>query len=149
MMRIVRFLSLLAVLVAASAVGLKESVSQEPESKSAIAAKEKSPFETLPGMQASGSMLLPNGWTINAQGKQASLGDFPVHLLVHPDGNNLIVLHCGYGEHEIITLDAKTLNKIARVPVPQSFYGLALSSDAQWIVASGGEDERVQQGLSR
>ncbi len=143
MMRIVRFLSLLAVLVAASAVGLKESVSQEPESKSAIAAKEKSPFETLPGMQASGSMLLPNGWTINAQGKQASLGDFPVHLLVHPDGNNLIVLHCGYGEHEIITLDAKTLNKIARVPVPQSFYGLALSSDAQWIVASGGEDERV------
>ncbi|MFN9988273.1 MAG: bifunctional YncE family protein/alkaline phosphatase family protein, partial [Pirellula sp.] len=140
---IVRIISLFAVLIGFGAVGLKESVSQEPDTKSAEALQEKSPFETLPGMQPSGNMLLPNGWTINAQGKQAALGDFPVHLLAHPDGNNLIVLHCGYGEHEIITLDAKTLNKIARVPVPQSFYGLALSSDGQWIVAAGGEDERI------
>ena len=39
------------------------------------------PLAKLPGLNASGSVLLPNGWTISAQGKQASLGDFPVHLL--------------------------------------------------------------------
>jgi DNA-binding beta-propeller fold protein YncE len=101
------------------------------------------PLATLPGMQPSGTTLLPNGWTINAQGKQAVLGDLPVHLLVHPQGEEIAVLHSGYGEHEIITLDVKTLNKIARIPIPQTFYGLTFSSDGNHLIASGGEDERV------
>ncbi len=103
----------------------------------------KEPIARLPGMQPGGTTLLPNGWTINAQGKQAALGDLPVHLLVHPSGTELAVLHSGYGEHEIITLEANTFNKIARVPIPQSFYGLAFSSDGKFLIASGGEDERV------
>jgi DNA-binding beta-propeller fold protein YncE len=101
------------------------------------------PLATLPGMQPSGTTLLPNGWTINAQGKQAVLGDLPVHLLVHPQGEEMAVLHSGYGEHEIITLDVKTLNKIARIPIPQTFYGLTFSTDGNHLIASGGEDERV------
>lgn len=101
------------------------------------------PLAKLPGMKASGSVLLPNGWTINAQGKQTSLGDFPVHMLPSPSGTELAILHCGYGEHEIITIEPKTLNKIARTPIPQSFYGMQFSSDGKHIVASGGEDERV------
>lgn len=101
------------------------------------------PLATLPGMQPSGTTLLPNGWTINAQGKQATLGDLPVHLLVHPSGEEMAILHSGYGEHEIITLDVKTLNKIARIPIPQTFYGLTFSSDGNHLIASGGEDERI------
>lgn len=101
------------------------------------------PLAKLPGMKASGSVLLPNGWTINAQGKQTSLGDFPVHMLPSPSGTELAILHCGYGEHEIITIEPKTLNKIARTPIPQSFYGMQFSSDGKHILASGGEDERV------
>ena len=104
---------------------------------------EDNPLAKLPGMKASGSVLLPNGWTINAQGKQTSLGDFPVHMLPSPSGTELAILHCGYGEHEIITIEPKTLNKIARTPIPQSFYGMQFSSDGKHIVASGGEDERV------
>lgn len=101
------------------------------------------PLAKLPGINASGSVLLPNGWTINAQGKQTSLGDFPVHMLASPTSNELAILHSGYGEHEIITIEPKTLNKITRTPIPQSFYGLDFSTDGKHILASGGEDERV------
>ena len=101
------------------------------------------PLAKLPGLNASGSVLLPNGWTISPQGKQVSLGDFPVHLLTHPSGNDLAILHSGYGEHEIITIEPKTLNKITRTPIPQSFYGLDFSADGKHLIASGGEDEKV------
>ncbi len=101
------------------------------------------PLAKLPGINASGSVLLPNGWTINAQGKQTSLGDFPVHMLASPTSNEFAILHSGYGEHEIITIEPKTLNKITRTPIPQSFYGLDFSTDGKHILASGGEDERV------
>jgi DNA-binding beta-propeller fold protein YncE len=101
------------------------------------------PLAKLPGINASGNVLLPNGWTINAQGKQTSLGDFPVHMLASPTSDELAILHCGYGEHEIITIEPKTLNKITRTPIPQSFYGMDFSADGKHILASGGEDERV------
>ena len=104
---------------------------------------QENPLAKLPGINASGNVLLPNGWTINAQGKQTSLGDFPVHMLASPTSNELAILHSGYGEHEIITIEPKTLNKITRTPIPQSFYGLDFSTDGKHILASGGEDERV------
>ncbi|MFM8570847.1 MAG: bifunctional YncE family protein/alkaline phosphatase family protein [Pirellula sp.] len=104
---------------------------------------EDNPLAKLPGLKASGNVLLPNGWTINAQGKQTTLGDFPVHMLVAPQSDELAILHCGYGEHEIITIEPKALNKITRTPIPQSFYGLQFSTDGKHILASGGEDEKV------
>lgn len=97
----------------------------------------------LPGLQASGNVLLPNGWTLNPQGKQASLGDLPVHLLLPPSGKELVVLHSGYGEHEIITLEPGSLNKISRTVVPQSFYGMAFDESGKHLLVSGGEDEKV------
>lgn len=97
----------------------------------------------LPGLQASGNVLLPNGWTLNPQGKQAPLGDLPVHLLLAPSGKELVVLHSGYGEHEIITLEPGSLNKISRTVVPQSFYGMSFDESGKHLLVSGGEDEKV------
>ena len=115
----------------------------QSQDRSQEQALEDNPLARLPGLKASGNVLLPNGWTINAQGKQTSLGDFPVHMLASPTSNELAILHSGYGEHEIITIEPKTLNKITRTPIPQSFYGLDFSTDGKHILASGGEDERV------
>lgn len=125
----------IALLIALSA-NLPGALAQETLDKD-------NPLAKLPGLKASGSVLLPNGWTINAQGKQTTLGDFPVHMLASPSSNELAILHSGYGEHEIITIEPKTLNKITRTPIPQSFYGLSFSADGKFILASGGEDERV------
>jgi len=127
---------LLAFACSITTIGIGVSLAQEQPNQD-------NPFAKLPGLNAAGNVLLPNGWTINAQGKQTSLGDFPVHMLASPASNELAILHCGYGEHEIITLEPKTLNKITRTPIPQSFYGLDFSTDGKHILASGGEDERV------
>src|SRR5207248_405641 len=61
---------------------------------------------TWPGMTRAGSVLLPNGWSLRPAGQQSPLGDFPVLLALHPSAPILAVLHAGYGEHEVVTVDA-------------------------------------------
>ena len=63
---------------------------------------------TWPGMTQAGSVLLPNGWSMRPAGKQTLLGDLPVLIALHPSEPILAVLHAGYGEHEVVTLDAKS-----------------------------------------
>src|SRR4051794_39656542 len=61
---------------------------------------------TVPGLTLSGSVLLPNGWSLKPAGRQSRLGDFPVTIAVHPTEPVLAVLHAGYGEHEVVTVNA-------------------------------------------
>lgn len=96
-----------------------------------------------PGAKMGGGVLLPNGWSLKPVGRQVPLGDFPVNIALHPSGKYLAVLHAGYGEHEIVVLDAKSAKKISRVIVDQSFYGLAFAPDGNKLYASGGEFEVV------
>src|SRR5262249_59718063 len=77
----------------------------------------------LPGLQRGGKILLPNQWSLQPAGKQMALGDFPVNLALHPSGKWLAVLHCGYGEHEVATVDLKTEKIVGRVSVDNAFYG--------------------------
>ena len=60
---------------------------------------------TWPGMTKSGAVLLPNGWSLKPAGRQTPLGDLPVLMAEHPAEPILAVLHAGYGEHEVVTLD--------------------------------------------
>jgi DNA-binding beta-propeller fold protein YncE len=97
----------------------------------------------LPGVQAGGSILLPNQWSLHPAGKQIPLGDFPVNLALHPEGRWLAVLHAGYGEHEVTILDLKRQKPVSRATIDQAFYGLCFSPDGRRLFASGGEDEVV------
>src|SRR5262245_52623245 len=100
----------------------------------------------LPGLQPAGEVLLPNQWSLRPAGKQLALGDFPVNLAVHPGGAHLAVLHAGYGPHEVAIVDLTTKDKeriTCRVPVEQTFTGLAWSPDGKTRFASGGEFEVV------
>ena len=56
----------------------------------------------LPGMQASGKILLPNQWSLRPAGKQLKMGDFPVNIALHPTEPFAAVLHAGYGDHEVV-----------------------------------------------
>src|SRR5947207_780568 len=70
---------------------------------------------TWPGMTRDGTVLLPNGWSLKPAGKQSRLGDFPVQSAVHPSEPVLAVLHAGYGEHEVVTvntLDGKVIGRV-------------------------------------
>jgi YVTN family beta-propeller protein len=97
----------------------------------------------LPGLQADGSTLLPNQWSLRPAGRQLELGDFPVNLALHPTGKWLAVLHAGYREHEIAIVDLQNNKIVSRVNPEQSFYGLCFSADGQRLFASGGEFEVV------
>ncbi len=98
-----------------------------------------------PGVQPDGRTLLPNQWTIQPAGKQIPLGDFPVHIVVDPSGRWAAVLHCGYGEHEIVVVDL-THNEVAsHTKLQESFYGLTFDAAGKRIFASGAEFEVVHQ----
>jgi DNA-binding beta-propeller fold protein YncE len=90
-------------------------------------------------MQAGGTVLLPNQWSLRPAGKQLQLGVFPVNIALHPSGRWLAVLHAGYGEHEVVTVDLERLAIVDRASVLQSFYGLCFTPDGKQLFASGCE----------
>lgn len=98
---------------------------------------------TWPGITPTGSVLLPNGWSLKPAGRQTQLGDFPVQIALHPRENVLAILHAGYGEHEVVTVDARSSKVIGRVVLPQSFAGLSWSRDGKRLFVGGGFDDVV------
>lgn len=100
---------------------------------------------TWPGLTRSGSVLLPNGWSLKPAGRQSRLGDFPVLVAVHPKESVLAVQHAGYGDHEILTLDAAKGQVIGRVSVPTTFTGMTWSPDGSQLYVAGGFDDVVHR----
>ena len=109
---------------------------QGPESKPRAEA-------TWPGLTRAGTVILPNGWSLKPAGRQVKLGDFPVSIAEHPTEPVLAVLHAGYGEHEVVTLDATSGKVIARVALKESFQGLAWSGDGKRLLVGGGWDDVI------
>src|SRR5262245_46333247 len=108
-------------------------------------APKSTPALLLPGVQPSGTVLLPNAWSLRPVGRQLPLGDFPVNLALHPSGQYLAALHAGFSEHEITIVNLNTTRPrvVCRVPLEETFYGLAFSPDGRHLYASGGEFEVV------
>lgn len=100
-------------------------------------------MRTLPGVRPSGEILLPNQWSLRPAGRQVPLGNFPVNMALHPDGQWLAVLHAGYGEHEIVLFHLRRQKIASRVTLPQTFYGLCFSPDGKQLFASGAEHEVI------
>ncbi len=103
------------------------------------------PETMIPGFEADGSIRLHNTWKLLPAGKQIDLGDFPVNMVIHPSGAFVAVLHCGFGEHEIIVLDIKSDKQhiVSRTTIEQGFYGLSFNSSGTTLYASGGEKQVV------
>ena len=96
-----------------------------------------------PGLNRDGSVLLPNGWSIKAAGRHTRLGDFPVLAALHPSEPVIAILHAGYGEHEVVTLNTETGKTIGRVAVNETFAGLVWSRDGKSLYVGGGWDDVV------
>ena len=99
----------------------------------------------LPGQRADGSVLLPNQWSLRPVGRQIELGDFPANIAVSPDGRFAAVLHCGYGENEVVVVALPKGTVVSRVPVRESFYGITCSPDGRKLFCSGAGDEVVHE----
>jgi len=99
----------------------------------------------LPGLQQEGEILLPTQWSLRPAGIQVKLGDFPVNMVLHPSGNWIAILHCGYGEHEVVIVDAKKQAVVSRASIPQAFYGMCFNPAGEQLFVSGAEYEVVYQ----
>lgn len=86
-------------------------------------------------------MLLPNHWSLRPAGATVDLGDFPVNFVVTPDGKFAVVLHCGYGQHELVVVDLGTKQITSRAAVDEAFYGLTISKDGRKVYCSGASSE--------
>jgi YVTN family beta-propeller protein len=96
-----------------------------------------------PGERLDGSILLPNQWSLRPAGKHVLVGDFPSAIAMHPAGHYAAVLHCGYGPHEIVTLDTNKGAVIARMRLDEAFYGIAFSKDGKTLYCSGAGSETI------
>jgi DNA-binding beta-propeller fold protein YncE len=125
-------------------LALAVSSARRPEPAAPVAPLRQA-VRMLPGAQPGGYMLLPNQWSLRPAGHQTQLGDFPVHIALHPSGPWMAVLHSGYGPHEVVVLSLKdaTPKITCRVPIDHSFYGLCWTPDGKALYASGGEYEVV------
>ena len=104
---------------------------------------EPAPKPTWPGMTNAGTVILPNGWSLKPAGRQSRLGDFPVAIALHPSEPILAVLHAGYGEHEVVTINPSSGKVIGRVAISETFNGLVWSSDGRKLYAGGGWDDVI------
>lgn len=113
-----------------------------------LAAQASSPGrhpDLLPGIRPDGSVLLPNQWSLRPVGRQLTVGDFPVQIVIHPGGQYAAVLHSGYGQHEVVVLDIPGEAIVSRVSVPESFYGVSFSPDGSELFCSGAGDEVIHR----
>ena len=115
----------------------------QPEAGAPAAAKTQP--RKLPGMQASGQMLLPTQWSLDPAGKHLKLGDFPVNIALHPSEPFAAVLHAGYGDHEVQIVDLRSFSVTSAVKIPQTFYGIYFGPGGRFLYASGAEYEVVHR----
>lgn len=118
---------------------------QAPAPRAADGPAAHHPLRRLPGLQLDGTVQLPNQWKLQPAGRHLEVGDFPVHIELHPTGQFAAVLHCGMRDHEVAIIDLAEKGRriVSRVTVPQAFYGLAFSPDGRQLYASGGEFDVV------
>ena len=112
---------------------------------SSTAAPETAPHpgRRTPGPQPDGSVILPNQWSLRPVGRQTVVGDFPVNIALHPDGRHAVVLHCGYGPHELAVLDIETRRILSRTRLDDAFQGLAFADGGTRLYVSGGSAETI------
>ena len=96
-----------------------------------------------PGPQPDGSVVLPNQWSLRPVGRQIEVGDLPSTIAVHPSGKHAVVLHCGYGPHELVVIDMQTRRVTSRVVIEEAFHGLCFGPPDDTLYASGAGTETI------
>jgi YVTN family beta-propeller protein len=82
--------------------------------------------------------LLPNGWTLTPAGHQVPLADLPLNIIPMLDNRHVLAATSGYNAHELTLIDLADRAIVARQPVQQSWFGLAVSPLGGQIWWSGG-----------
>src|SRR6185503_11795337 len=121
-----RKLTLVSAFAAVAVWGCSSTTHHSPRSVAATNASQTVAAD-LPGPRGGNTIRLPNQWWLKPAGKQVALGDFPVHIALHPSSDYAAILHCGHGQNEIVIVDLPEGKIISRAAVEEAFYGITFS----------------------
>ena len=102
------------------------------------------------GTSAKG-FLLPNGWTLKPAGQHVPLADLPLNIVPLADNRYALAATSGYNAHELSLIDLEGKKVVDHQTVRQSWFGLAVTPEADRIWWSGGGGRlaaRVSSGRS-
>ena len=96
----------------------------------------------LPGLQADGTVLLPNQWSLRPAGKQVEAATFPS---TWPCTRTAIGPRCCIPAMVRTMSSSSISSRRGRVAchLPKTFYGLCFTPDGKRLLVSGGEDDVV------
>ena len=86
---------------------------------------------------------LPNGWSLTPAGKQVTVGDLPLNMVVSPDSKMIAITNNGQSDQSVQLLDVITGKITDSVKMMKSWYGLVFGGDSKTLYASGGNDNRI------
>ena len=99
----------------------------------------------LPGTQADGTMLLPNGWKLSPTGRHLFLGPMPLNVVTTPDGKYAIVTNDGLSKPSLTIVDLAKWTIKNTVQVDSAWYGLAWHPDGTKLYSAGASLNNIQE----
>jgi len=97
-----------------------------------------------PGARPDGSILLPNNWVLTPAGEQIPVGDLPLAMAMTPDDKWLLVANNGYADQYVSVIDVANRSEVHRIPMEESWLGLAFNQDASRLYVSGGGSDEIE-----
>jgi YVTN family beta-propeller protein len=88
-------------------------------------------------------ITLPNGWSITPPGESVLLGDLPLNIIVSPQKKYIAITNNGQSIQSIQLIDPVNNRILSEKIIPESWFGLAFSTNEKYLYASGGNDNLI------
>ena len=99
----------------------------------------------LPGVQADGSTLLPNGWRLAPAGRHLTVSDLPLNFTQTPDSRYILVTNNGLMTPSFTVVDIATWTVKSTMQLSQAWYGLVWHPDGTKLYLSGASQNNIQE----
>jgi DNA-binding beta-propeller fold protein YncE len=96
-------------------------------------------------LNASGKVMLPNGWALSPAGESLPLGDLPLNMAISKSKKWMAVTNNGQSTQTIQLINTLTDKIEDNIVVDKAWLGLAFSKDEKYLYASGGNDNWILQ----
>ncbi|HEY8133507.1 MAG TPA: alkaline phosphatase family protein [Thermoanaerobaculia bacterium] len=98
---------------------------------------------TLAASLSAEERRLATGAMLDPIAPPKTVGNFPLAIVASPDGNQLVLLLCGWRQQGIQVIDRASGAVLQTVEQTAAFSGLIFSADGKTLYASGGNDDAI------
>lgn len=86
------------------------------------------------------SVLLPNGWSLQASGTHLKAGDLPICMKPSPDGSLLYIINAGQSDHSLMIFDTKKKKRLDSIPLAATWYGMAVGTKGDLYITGANQN---------